>query len=250
MKIYKQLNIINKNLKGTNEQKKLFKSLKRGDIISAKVQYFSVNLRNITLAKQYINYLVVYKSLRYVYALKLEDTENKENNYITYIIKANKYNGIEKDYFVDFKEIYQIPICDISSNKFSLDIEDQKYIKRILAICKEKIIGPYDDRKFDLNVPLEILPGDVIAINDIKYLVYYINSSSLACYELCDSYYNDKSVSDKIDNFIKIVIDGNEYCIDKTSDNIDLQYFNKFPKFSLIDFASDEEIENIMQILN
>lgn len=249
MKIYKQLNILNKNLKVTNEQKKIFKYLKRGDIISAKVQYFSVNLRNVLLAKQYINYLVVYKSLKYVYALKLEDAEYKENNYITYIIKANKYNGIEKDYFVDFKEIYQIPICDISSKKFSLDIEDQKHIKRILAICKERIVGPYDDSKFDLNVPLEILPGDIIDINGVKYLVYYINASSLVCYELLDSNYNEQ-VSDKTEDLIKIVIGGNEYYVDKTSDNIDLQYFNKFPKFSLIDFASDEEIENIMQILN
>lgn len=246
MKTYKQLNILNKNLKVTNEQKKIFKYLKRGDIISAKVQYFSVNLRNVLLAKQYINYLVVYKSLKYVYALKLEDAEY---NYITYIIKANKYNGIEKDYFVDFKEIYQIPICDISSNKFSLDIEDQKHIKRILAICKERIVGPYDDSKFDLNVPLEILPGDIIDINGVKYLVYYINASSLVCYELLDSNYNEQ-VSDKTEDLIKIVIDGNEYYVDKESNNIDLQYFNKFPKFSLIDFASDEEIENIMQILN
>ena len=66
---------------------------------------------------------------------------------------------------------------------------------------------------------------------------------------MLDSNYNEQ-VSDKTEDLIKIVIGGNEYYVDKTSDNIDLQYFNKFPKFSLIDFASDEEIENIMQILN
>ena len=249
MKVVDNLNIISKNLKITKKQKNVFKSLKRGDIFLAKNQYFRVDFKNVSFAKQYINYLVIYKDLNNIYALKLSDNKDSETNNMDYCIKTNKYKEMDRDYFVDMDEVYKIPICDIAAKKFSIDIEDQKQIKRRLSICKEKISGPYNDTKFDLDVPLEIFPGDVILVNNFKYLVYFVTLHTLACFKLLEHDYNKKfklsingkSVFDRINDIMQVVVNGNKYYIEYKK----VRYFNKIPKFSLLEFATKEEIEVI-----
>lgn len=249
MRVVDNLNIIRKNLKVTKEQKNIFKSLKRGDIFLAKNQCFRIDLRNVNFAKQYINYLVIYKDLNNIYALKLSENKDGETNYIDYCIKENKYKEVDRDYFVGMEKVYKIPVCDISAKKFTIDIEDQKQIKRTLAICKGKISGPYNDTKFDLDVPLEIFPGDIILVDEFKYLVYFATQHMLACFKLLEHDYNKKfklsingkSVFDRINDIMQVVVNGNKYYIEYKK----VRYFNKIPRFSLLDFATSEEIEII-----
>lgn len=249
MKVVDNLNINSKNLKFTKNQKKIFNSLKKGDILSAKNQYSRIDFENVNIAKKYVNYLVIYKSLKCVYALKLSDNENNESNYISYCIKANKYKELDKDYYVSMEKVYEIPIYNISSNKFSIDIEDQKQIKRRIAICKKNILRQYNYSKFDLDIPLEIFPGDIILIDDFKYLVYFVTPHTLACFKLLEHDYNSrfklsingKCVFDRVNDIMQLIIDGYEYYIEYKQ----IQYFKKIPKFLLLDFALDEEIEVI-----
>ena len=68
MKTLNSVGILKENFKITKEQRKLFYSLKKGDVISAKIQLGDIDFRNLEIAQKYEDYLVIGKGFNHIYA--------------------------------------------------------------------------------------------------------------------------------------------------------------------------------------
>ena len=246
MKTLNSVGILKENFKITKEQRKLFYSLKKGDVISAKIQLGDIDFRNLEIAQKYEDYLVIGKGFNCIYAYKISNYDLPINfRFMNYNINLKKYNQ-KGDSHLSLRYVYKIPISDISRKKYSLDFEDKKNIQRRITICTNKTYLN-EKYKISLDVPINITVGDVIRVGKEVYLIYSINEFYIECFKLFKllTIIDVDTSFDKVNEIMRIVIDNEEYFINYNKP----KHFVKKTKFDLLDYSTIEEMNVIFKDL-
>ena len=246
MKTLNSVGILKENFKVTKEQRRLFYSLKKGDVISAKVQLGDIDFRNSEIAQRYEDYLVIGKGFNCIYAYKISKYDLPINfRFMNYNINLKKYkqNG---DSHLSIRYVYKIPISDISRKKYSLDFEDKKNIQRRITICTNKTYLN-EKYKISLDVPINITVGDVIRVGKELYLIYSINEFYIECFKLFKllTIIDVDASFDKVNETMRVVINNEEYFINYNKP----KHFVKKTKFDLLDYSTIEEMKIIFKDL-
>lgn len=246
MKTLNSVGILKENFKITIEQRKLFYSLKKGDVISAKIQLGDIDFRNLEIAQRYEDYLVIGKGFNCIYAYKISKYDLPINfRFMNYNINLKKYNQ-KGDSHLSLRYVYKIPISDISRKKYSLDFEDKKNIQRRITICTNKTYLN-EEYKISLDVPINITVGDIIRVGKEVYLIYSINEFYIECFKLFKllTIIDVDTSFDKVNEIMRIVIDNEEYFINYNKP----KHFVKKTKFDLLDYSTIEEMNVIFKDL-
>lgn len=246
MKTLNSVGILKENFKITKEQRKLFYSLKKGDVISAKIQLGDIDFRNLEIAQKYEDYLVIGKGFNHIYAYKISKYDLPINfRFMNYNINLKKYNQ-KGDSHLSLRYVYKIPISDISRKKYSLDFEDKKNIQRRITICTNKTYLN-EKYKISLDVPVNITVGDIIRVDKELYLIYSINEFYIECFKLFKllTIIDVDTSFDKVNEIMRIVIDNEEYFINYNKP----KHFVKKTKFDLLDYSTIEEMNVIFKDL-
>ena len=246
MKTLNSVGILKENFKITKEQRKLFYSLKKGDVISAKIQLGDIDFRNLEIAQKYEDYLVIGKGFNHIYAYKISSYDLPINfRFMNYNINLKKYEQ-KGDSHLSLRYVYKIPISNISRKKYSLDFEDKKNIQRRITICTNKTYLN-EKYKISLDVPINITVGDVIRVGKEVYLIYSINEFYIECFKLFKllTIIDVDTSFDKVNEIMRIVIDNEEYFINYNKP----KHFVKKTKFDLLDYSTIEEMNVIFKDL-
>ena len=246
MKTLNSVGILKENFKSTKEQRKLFYSLKKGDVISAKIQLGDIDFRNSEIAQKYEDYLVIGKGFNHIYAYKISKYDLPINyRFMNYSINLKKYKQ-RGDSHLSIRYVYKIPISDISRKKYSLDFEDKKNIQRRITICASKT-HLNKEYKISLNVPVNITVGDIIRVGKELYLIYSINEFYIECYKLFKllTTINVDTSFDKVNETMRVVINNEEYFVNYNKP----KHFVKKTRYDLLDYSTIEEMKIIFKDL-
>ena len=246
MKTLNSVGILKENFKSTKEQRKLFYSLKKGDVISAKIQLGDIDFRNSEIAQKYEDYLVIGKGFNHIYAYKISKYDLPINyRFMNYSINLKKYKQ-RGDSNLSIRYVYKIPISDISRKKYSLDFEDKKNIQRRITICANKT---HLNKEYiiSLIVPVIITVGDIIRVGKELYLIYSINEFYIECFKLFKllTTINVDTSFDKVNETMRIVIDDEEYFVNYNKP----KHFVKKTRFDLLNYLTIEEMKIIFKDL-
>ena len=246
MKTLNSVGILKENFKATKEQRKLFYSLKKGDVISAKIQLGDIDFRNLEIAQKYEDYLVIGKGFNHIYAYKISNYDLPINfRFMNYNINLKKYEQ-KGDSHLSLRYVYKIPISDISRKKYSLDFEDKKNIQRRITICTNKTYLN-EEYKISLDVPVNITVGDIIRVGKELYLIYSINEFYIECFKLFKllTIIDVDASFDKVNETMRVVINNEEYFV-----NYNNRYtYRKKTRYDLLDYSTIEEMKIIFKDL-
>ena len=246
MKTLNSVGILKENFKITKEQRKLFYSLKKGDVISAKIQLGDIDFRNSEIAQRYEDYLVIGKGFNCIYAYKISKYDLPINfRFMNYNINLKKYNQ-KGDSHLSLRYVYKIPISDISRKKYSLDFEDKKNIQRRITICTNKTYLN-EKYKISLDVPINITVGDIIRVDKELYLIYSINEFYIECFKLFKllTIIDVDASFDKVNETMRVVINNEEYFVNYNKP----KHFVKKTRYDLLDYSTIEEMKIIFKDL-
>lgn len=175
-------------------------------------------------------YLVVYKDKMNIYAYPSSSTNTGDiNSYTKYHIDGSIY-GNRKDSWFDLRKTYKVPVYNLKSSFYNLNIEDMIGIQRRLEVIKEKS----SKEIYNLLDNYEITKGDIVwAKGNINY-VYKCDKKYIYCYKLYRSSRYKKILA-------PILIRNKKYYID-LDDEVKYKRTNEF---GIRDFASNMEVNYI-----
>ena len=205
-------------------QKRLLKSLNRGDLVWAKMPLSRKELNSIAENHQVRPYLVVHK---YNFNQSSSKQSNRLNNCQEYFINKFRYKQ-NKDSFINLTKVYKIPFINLKSYYITLNKQDLKNIQKRLQI--------QENNKFQFSVDIYILEGDVISINHQLYYVYASDNVYLYCLIIFKKCPKDKK------KYVNIIINNKTYYTtfkEKIS-------FERTAKINIVNIAYKSEMESIL----
>jgi len=218
----------------TNNQKKILRELKAGDMVWAQMPLRMDELEKISPTHRVRPYLVMWKDFANIYAYQSSSKRCKDyNNYETYMINKFRYEN-RKDSWIDLSNIVRVPVNCLKEKLCMISEPDFIMIEKRLKIQKNR---NKNIKKF-FDVDFNIREGDIISDNSKKYYVFDSNESKLFCYVLT------KRLKGNEKNYKKVKINGkyNYIYFDKEI------VINKNSEIKIIDMAYLEEVIIINQL--
>ena len=185
-----------------------------------------------------VYYIVLEKSFKHIYCCEIIEGDAEYDGYVYTNFNGKKY-GLTEKVHVMACSIYTIQISDIILRKSSLDIDDKRMLEKALQISNNRYSLP---KKLSLGVSVEILPGDIISMENEEYLVYGVSDELIELFKLYPS------CGYKMCNMAQLYIESEDryfyfyYC--------STEFNRKKIKYTLWNRISKNQIENVNEYLN
>ena len=215
-------------IKKLKEKIKLMNVLQPGDLVWSKMPLSRKELKKIEKEHQVRPYLVVDKSLFFIYAYQSSSKQSSTlNNCQEYRINKYRYKK-SKDSYLNLTKVYKIPFYKLKKKHNTLNEVDLKNIQKRFKVNKSS---------YKLIENIYISEGDVIESENQFYYVYSTDNVYVYCFLIFKKYPNTG------ERYEKITINNKTYY---TNFKVK-KYFNRKENLNIVNIAYNMEIDEILE---